>query len=62
MEVVEGVWVFVFMCQLGKWEAEMLRSGRVGVFDPETLIKSERTRYCLAIERVWQGSQRKYIG
>jgi hypothetical protein len=39
MEVVEGVCMLVLMCQLGQWEAEMLRSGRVGVFDPETLIQ-----------------------
>ena len=45
MGVVEGVCMLVLMCQLGQWEAEMLRSGRVGVFDPETLLQSERTRY-----------------
>jgi len=62
MEVVEGVCMFVLMCQLGKWEAEMLRSGRVSLIDPETLIQSEHTRYCLAIEKAWRSSQRKYIG
>ena len=30
---------------VGAVEAEMLRWGRAGVFDPETLIQSERTRY-----------------
>ena len=33
--------MLVLMCQLRQWEAETLTSGRVGVFDPETLIQSE---------------------
>ena len=41
MGIVEGACMLVLMCRLGQWEAEMLRSCRVGVFDPETLIQSE---------------------
>ena len=39
-----GVCMLVLMSQLGEWEAEMLTSGRVGVFDPEMLIQSKCTK------------------
>jgi hypothetical protein len=34
----------------------------MGVFDPVMQIPSERTWYCLAVEKAWRGAQRKYIG